>query len=118
MKTKKIIICITLIMIALLSISNYTSAVVSTIYFEPSDLTDSDYSTAFEKAGTVLNAITTVGVVVSVVSVIILGIKYMMGSIEERAEYKKTMLPMFVGIILLFCASTIVGIIWNIVENM
>ena len=47
-----------------------------------------------------------------------LGMKYMVGSVEEKAEYKKTMLPIVVGMILLVCTSTIVSIIYNIVSQL
>ena len=35
----------------------------------------------------------------------VLGIKYMMGSAEEKAEYKKTFIPYIIGAVLLFAAS-------------
>lgn len=47
----------------------------------------------------------TVGVVLSVVVLVVIGIKYMMGSAEEKAEYKKTFLPYIVGAALVFAAS-------------
>ena len=37
----------------------------------------------------------------------ILGIKYMTGSAEEKAEYKKTMVPYLVGAVILFGAAAI-----------
>ena len=50
----------------------------------------------------------TVGIVVAVITLLILGIKYMMGSASEKAEYKKTMILYVVGITLLLGASAIV----------
>ena len=47
----------------------------------------------------------TVGVVLSVVVLVVIGIKYMMGSAEEKAEYKKTFLPSVIGAALIFAAS-------------
>ena len=41
----------------------------------------------------------------------------MAGSVEQRAEYKKTMMPMLIGMIMLFTTTTIVGIIYNLVTN-
>ena len=55
----------------------------------------------------ILTIITTVGMVLAVVLVAILGIKYMMGSTEEKAEYKKSMIPYLVGAVLVFGASAI-----------
>ena len=47
----------------------------------------------------------------SIVVLIILGIKYMMGSVEEKATYKKTLFPYFIGAIFVFGASTIANVI-------
>lgn len=46
----------------------------------------------------------------------ILGIKYMMGSIEERASYKKSMLPYFIGAILLFGAVNITAVLYDTLQ--
>ena len=61
-----------------------------------------------------IGVITTVGVVVAVIILLVLGIKYMMGSASEKAEYKKTMIPYLVGAVLIFGASTIVQVVVNI----
>ena len=55
-----------------------------------------------------------VGVVVAVVILLILGIKYMMGSVQEKAEYKRTLVPFLIGTLFIFVASTIASIIYNI----
>lgn len=55
----------------------------------------------------IVSIITTIGIIVAVVVLLILGIKYMMGSASEKAEYKKTMIPYLVGAILIFGASAI-----------
>ena len=67
--------------------------------------------------GKILTIATTIGSVVSIVTLIIIGIKYMMGSVEEKANYKKTLLPYFIGAIFVFAASTIVGTIYNVIIN-
>lgn len=55
----------------------------------------------------IVNIITTVGIIVAVIVLLILGIKYMMGSASEKAEYKKTMIPYLIGAVLIFGASAI-----------
>ena len=47
---------------------------------------------------------------------VVLGIKYMMGSAEEKAEYKKTMIPYVVGAILIFLAPMIANMIYTLVQ--
>ncbi len=84
--------------------------------YKPTEVKGEDLGTGKSKAEKLIGTITTIGIIVSISSVMILGIKYMVGSIEERAEYKKTMLPVLIGMILLFGTSTILNII-NAVIN-
>ena len=56
-------------------------------------------------ANSIVGIIKVVGIILSVGCLMVLGIKYMMGSAEEKAEYKKTFIPYLIGAILLFGAS-------------
>lgn len=67
--------------------------------------------------GNIMGVINVVGVVVAVVVLMVIGIKYMMGSAEEKAEYKKTMIPYLVGAILIFASTTIVNVVYNIANS-
>lgn len=79
-------------------------------YDKPSDL-DSATSTKIEKAASkVLTAITNVGIVASIIIIAVLGIKYMLGSVEEKAEFKKDMIPYLIGAFLLFGITAFVKI--------
>ena len=117
MKIKKIAIIVILVILTVASFTGIVNATIQPDDYKPGDLTLNDYYKPFKMAGTVLNAITVTGVVVAVITVMFLGIKYMVGSVEEKAEYKKTMMPILVGMILLFCTSTIVSIIWNVTTS-
>lgn len=66
-----------------------------------------------EYGGKILSAVTTVGIVLSVIVLAVLGIKYMLGSAEEKAEYKKTLMPYIIGAALVFGASTIATIVFQ-----
>lgn len=66
---------------------------------------------------TIVTIMQTVGIVVAVVVLLVIGIKYMIGSAEEKAEYKKTMIPYIVGAILLFAATTIVNVVYNLANS-
>lgn len=61
----------------------------------------------------IMGVLTTVGIVISVVILIILGIKYMMGSASEKAEYKKTMIPYLVGAVFIFGASALANVVYQ-----
>ena len=65
----------------------------------------------------IVGILQTVGIILSVVILIILGIKYMMGSAEEKAEYKKTMIPYVMGAIFIFAASTLANVVYNFVSG-
>lgn len=62
----------------------------------------------------IVGVIQVVGSLISVVVLIILGIKYMMGSAQEKAEYKKTMIPYLIGAVVVFAASNIAGVVFNL----
>ena len=61
----------------------------------------------------IIGIVRAVGIVISVVVLAIIGIKYMLGSTEEKAEYKKTFMPYIVGAILVFAASVLANVIYN-----
>lgn len=66
------------------------------------------------RAQIVMGIVNIVGVISSVVVLMILGIKYMSSSIEEKAEYKKTFIYYVLGAVLLFVAPTLANIIYTI----
>ena len=70
-----------------------------------------------DKAEKILGFIQVIGTVVSVVGLMAIGIKYMLGSVEEKSEYKQTMIPYVIGAILVFSGSTIPQIIYQIAKN-
>ena len=73
----------------------------------PSSLKGTE-TTSFDNIGKrIIGMVQAIGSIVSVLVLVILGIKYMMGSAEEKAEYKKSMIPYLVGAVLVFGASAI-----------
>lgn len=78
---------------------------------DPSSKEDSEAATIIDK---ILSLITTVGTVVSILMLAILGVKYMLGSVEEKAEYKKDLVPYFIGAALLFGICAIVKILQSL----
>lgn len=62
----------------------------------------------------IIGLIRGVGTIASVVVLIVMGIRYMMGSAEEKAEYKKSMVPYVIGALLVFAITNILAIIVEI----
>lgn len=88
--------------------------------FSVTDLTGTQVSNPnLTSAGnSIITILTMVGSILSVIVLIILGLKYMLGSVEEKAEYKKMLMPYVIGASLVFAASTIAGVIYNISINL
>lgn len=96
-------------------------SILSTVFavVEPKNITiDTNNTGSVTKiGGQITGFIQVVGSVVAVAILIVLGIKYMMGSAEEKAEYKKTMLPYIIGAILIFAASNLAQMIYSFSNN-
>lgn len=75
-----------------------------------------DVSTLNSKAGDILKVIRNVAVIAAIIVITVLGIKYMMGSVEERAGYKKTFLPFIVGVILVAASATIATFLFQLID--
>ena len=61
----------------------------------------------------ILGAIRNISIVVSVITLMIIGLKYIIGSAEEKANYKETMIPYIIGCILAVSGTTLVSFIYN-----
>lgn len=115
MKKKQIVGIMIIIFIIFINVVSYGFSVEN---MTGKDL-PGDTQTKIDNFGQgIIKVITTVGSLCSVVVLIMLGIKYMMGSVEEKAEYKKTLLPYVIGASMVFAASSLVSIIYNIAINL
>ena len=66
-------------------------------------------------ANKIIGAVQVIGSISSVIALILIGIKYVMGSVEEKAEYKQTLKPYLIGAIMVFGITNLEVIIQNIV---
>ena len=64
-----------------------------------------------KKANYIFSAIRNIGIVLSVVILIIIGIKYMLSSADGRASLKERAVPYLIGAILTFAAVNVLKII-------
>ncbi len=83
--------------------------------FRPTSVNmDTSNTNSVQNVGSkILGIVRVVGTIVAVAMLIVLGIKYMMGSAEERAEYKKTLFPYFIGAVLIFAATNLADMIYS-----
>lgn len=117
MKLKKVVGILTILAMLLILFSSSSFAKVDTDIYKPKDLTSSDYEEAFKLGGTIVSGLTMVGTILAIVGIMVLGIKYMIGSTAEKAEYKKSMIPYLIGCIFIFAISRIVSIIYSLASQ-
>lgn len=108
---KKIIKLLPIMILMIMLFS--TVSVVFAAPTNPSGLTGTATS-SFDNIGKrIIGMVQAIGSIASVIVLVILGIKYMMGSAEEKAEYKKTFIPYLIGAILVFAASNLASMIYG-----
>ena len=66
----------------------------------------------------IIGAIQVIGSLVSVIAIIVIGIRYMLGSVEEKAQYKETLGPYLLGAVLVFGITNVLAIVYNIATTM
>ena len=101
--------------------NTYNSLATSTITpseFDPSnsETNEAADSSSAKLSNKIIGGLQAVGSVISVASLALIGIKYMLGSAEEKADYKTSMIPYLVGAILVFCSSNIIAAIYNAIK--
>ena len=112
-KTMKIL---TVLLLAIVLITFATNVFADEL--DPSKLEPSygDSTALQNKAGQIMGMIRNVAIVASVIIIMVLGVKYMLGSVEEKAEYKKSFMPLIIGIVLVVSATTIAAFIFNMAK--
>lgn len=83
------------------------------------ELTEQDGGDEFKKMiGGITSVIRIIGMIVSIVALMVIGIKYMIGSVEEKAQYKQTLFPWFIGAIMLFAITLIPTLLYDSAQEL
>ena len=111
-KTLKILTVVFLVSIMLVTFSTVVRAEdglgTSGLLNEEKKQSQNDVAVkTIDTADLVIGAVQAVGTIVAIVIIVVLGIKYMKCSTEEKAAYEKTMIPYYILAILLFLGVTI-----------
>ena len=116
-KIKLVILFISFIMLVSLNKMIYAAAdpITNPDSYKPTASTSE--TKLQKKAGKILGVVNVVGVIVSVVTLVCIGIRYLIGSVEEKAEYKKTEINYLIGAILVFSVTTIPNILYTIAQE-
>ena len=112
-KQVKALFVVLLIIVALTSLTTVVMATTDakTAVDQLKGGADANVMTFGQKIVPIVRAI---GIIAAVIILMIVGINYMMGSAEEKADYKKTMPAYVIGAILVFAATQVIGFIIDI----
>lgn len=114
-----IIVLLLLLVFMILPIKSYAaSGTINPNKYKPNTNGVENASDLVKKANVIVGALQTIGIVSSVAILAAMGIKYMIGSTEEKAEYKETMIPYLIGAFLVFTVTTIPNIIFQFSKNL
>ena len=119
-KKTKIIMNIILILIVIMSIFFNVYSYADTAAPDPGGFSGdskTDVKGITNIGNQIITIVSTIGSIVSVTVLVIIGVKYMFGSIEERVEYKKSLLPYLIGSMVVFGASVFSSVIFNVINN-
>lgn len=108
-KKIRIIVFVLIISLMMFASNVYADPIIDAEYYKPPEIGNAGKVATI--GNTIIGGIQFVGSIVSVIVLIIIGIRFMVGSAEQRAEYKEAMRPYIIGAIMLFSISNLLGII-------
>ena len=113
---KKRVRIFSIIMLIIITLSSFMATISYADLINPNDYNPNNSNDEVPEkftnmVGIIATTIQTIGVILSVIVIGLLGIKYMTGSVDERADYKKSMIPFLVGTVLIVAVGTIIRIV-------
>jgi len=113
-KTKILVLMLITILLIIFPLTiNASGAQINPENYHSDGPNTTDVQDMYKFGGKVAGAVQLVGTIISVGTMMIIGIRYVVASVDEKAEFKERMLPYFIGAILLFGASNLVDVIYK-----
>lgn len=72
-----------------------------------------DSSKLTDMAGNILGLIQIASAVAAVILIAVFGFKFIMGSANEKADYQKSFIPLIVGVVVVFAATSIAKLLFS-----
>ena len=76
-----------------------------------------EYSKFDNAVEAIAGMIGVIGTVISVGSLAVIGIKFLLGSVEEKAQYKQTLVPWLIGAVMVFGMTNLPNIIFKMARG-
>ena len=114
-----LIVIITIFFAIFANISNATTKdpIENPDAYKPTGNLASDGGKLISKGNLIIAAFQVLGTITAVVALMVIGLRYMLGSTEERANYKETMLPYLIGAIMVFTIPNLLRILYDLVSS-
>lgn len=121
-KIGKIVLVIVLLVIVFSCIGNsvyatLTNPIDNPDYYKPKENKTSDNTRFINIGNVILGTIRILGTAISVITLMTLGIRYMLASVQDKALYKETFIPYIIGAVMLFAIPNIIGVIYDLSKN-
>lgn len=97
--------------------ASLTNPVENPDFYKPEDNKTSDNTKFISIGNAILGTIRALGTAISVITLMTLGIRYMLASTQDKALYKETFIPYLIGAVMVFAIPNIIGIIYDLVKN-
>ena len=118
-KNKKMILIfiILIVTIALALIPTFASATINPDDYKPSNPSYTDAIKITNIVNPIIETLKVLGIVIAVIALAVMGIKFMTGSIEEKAEYKKVLPGYFIGVIMVVAITQLLAVVIEIIMD-
>ena len=114
---KKNKIKILLIIMQILIIFSYNVVFAGSELTNGIDINKNQINQFIKPTSTIITVLQAIGILSSIVALMLMGIKYMLASVEGKAEYKKSFPLYLVGIIFVFGVSVFARTIDQLISN-
>ena len=128
-KTLKIAMIIAMMIAVIFTFSGITFAANAAAAANTSTATDvigginpgvnkaGDYSGLQNMATSIISLIQVASVILAVILIAVFGFKFIMGSANEKADYQKSFIPLIVGLVVVFAATSIAKVIMTVANS-
>lgn len=113
-KVKKSLIKILIILLFIILILGTCSVAAIDTNIEISNKYMNDF---VEPGNKIFGIVKVIGILCSVIGLMIIGLRYMMGSIEEKADYKKTLPYYLLGMVLIAGIVPLAELVYKLVQE-
>lgn len=85
--------------------------------YQPADNLNENNKLLIERGNLVIGILQVIGTAISVITLMTLGIRFMLASVQEKALYKETMGPYLIGAVMVFAIPNIIAILYDFITG-